>query len=119
MPPSLTNMYDASFDSNGFVELYNNQLVIEPDTAIETSITHIPGGNTTVVQSSGLIAQTLDLPIAAEGSIITTLRGLVGSRKTLVTHSGSTSARLLHVKGVQKEYGTYGGYFAVLSFIIG
>ncbi len=114
----LAPYYDGSFDGTGFMELFPNQIAVEPDTAGEASITHIPGGSTTVIQTAGLIAQTLDLAVGMDGAQLTALRGKVLNRATLIYHAGSVNARLMKVKSVHFN-NIHGAYDAVLELIIG
>lgn len=114
----LSDSYDGSFGGTDFMELYEGLAAVEPDTALEFSVTHIPGGNTTVIQSAGLIAQTLDLPIGADAADLAALRGKVGTRATLIYHAGSVNARLMKVKNVRSVYSS-GSYAAVLELILG
>lgn len=115
---TLSDKYDSSFGGTGFLELYEGLAAVEPDTAAEFSATHIPGGNTTVIQTAGLIAQQLDLSIGADAAELTALRGKVLTRAALVYHAGSVSARLMKVKNVRSVYSS-GSYAAVLELIIG
>jgi hypothetical protein len=112
----LSPLYDSSFAGVSFLELFDDGFGVEPDTAEDVTLTRIPGGNTTVIQSSGRIAKTLDLPIGAEGSEITSLRGKVGTSGSLVYHAGTVTARLIGVRQVRKA--AIGGYKAVLNLVI-
>lgn len=114
----LSPHYDGSFGGTGFMEIFDGLAGVEPDTAGDVSITHIPGGNTTVIQTSGLIAQQIDLPIGVDAAELSALRGKVLSRATLVYHAGSGNARLLKVKNV-RFVRTSGAYAAVLELLLG
>jgi hypothetical protein len=110
--------YDGSFGGIGFMELFPNQIAVEPDTAAEFTATHISGGNTTFIQTAGLIAQTLDLAIGADAAELSALRGKVLTHATLVYHAGSVSARLMRVKSVHYN-NIPDAYDAVLELILG
>lgn len=114
----LDTYYDGSFGGTSFVELYEGLAAVEPDTGGESSVTHIPGGNTTVIQTAGLVAKTLDLSIGANTAELRALEGKVLSRATLVYHAGSVNARLMKVKNLRYVYSS-GSYAAVLELIIG
>lgn len=111
---------DASFGGTEFLELFDGRLGVEPDTGVEYSVTHIPGGSVTIVQSSGQAADTMDLPIGCTGANLSSLRTKARSatRATLVWHRGSEQARLVRVKSVQKV-ANVDAYKAVLEFVMG
>lgn len=117
---SLSTFYDASFGGTSFWEQYEGGLAVEADTGVEYSVTHIPGGSTTVVQSSGQAADTLDLPIGVMAAELTTLRTKARSatRASLVWHKGTENARLMKVKNVRKAAG-FDAYHATLEFVMG
>jgi hypothetical protein len=117
---NLSDSYDGSFGGTGFLEIFDGQLGVEPDTGVEYSVTHIPGGSTTIVQSSGQSADTMDLPIAVEAAELSALRTKARSatRATLVWHGGSQQARLMKVKQVRKA-SVADAYKATLELIMG
>lgn len=82
----------------------------------ESTVTHIPGGNTNVIQTSGRSADTLALKIRCTASQLTSLYSAVGSRGTLNYSYGSRTAFLDEISDVQ-EVLTSGKYFATLNFI--
>lgn len=119
----LSDLYDSSFDGISFMELFEESgFAVEPDTGVEYSVVHIPGGSTTVVQSSGQAADTLDLPIGVMSAELASLRSKARSatRGTLVWHrSTGESARLMKVKHVRKAGHGIDGYKCQLEFVMG
>lgn len=116
----LTDAYNASFDSVSFMEQFSGQFALEPDSGVESSITHIPGGDVNVIQTSGQGPRKLDLPIAVAGANLTLLRSKATSatRASLVYHAGTTNARLLSVKSVRAAAAD-DAYFATLELVVG
>ena len=114
----LSPLYDGSFAGVSFFELFDGGFGIEPDRMEDVSITHIPGGDNKVTQSSGLQPQTLELPVGVEGAELTSLKGKVGHSGSLVTHMGTQTARCIGIKQVQKS-GELDGYKAVLVLVMG
>lgn len=116
----LTDAYNGSFDSVSFMEQFAGQLAGEPDSGVESSITHIPGGNVNVIQTSGQGPRKLDLPIAVAGANLTLLRSKATSatRGSLIYHAGTTNARLLSVKAV-RAHAVDDAYFATLELVVG
>jgi hypothetical protein len=116
--PFTSESYDASFKSIGFLELFESSYSsAEQDTEEEIAVQHLPGSNTSIIQSSGRLKTALTLPIAALSSQISSLRAAVGSSGTLAWHKGSQTGRLTKVSGVQKVRGL-DVYKAVLTLYL-
>jgi hypothetical protein len=113
-------VYNGSFGGTSFMELYDGQLAVEPDSGVEYTTVHIPGGDTIVVQTSGRAPRTLDLPIAVKATELTALHTKANNatRASLVYHAGTTSARLMKVKDVRSAP-LVDAYRAVLELVIG
>jgi len=119
--PFLSTSYDAAFDGVDFWELTESGWYVEPDTGVEYSVTHIPGGSTTVVQSAGQATTTLDLPIGVEAADLADLQSKARSarRGELEYHAGTQMVRLMKVKNVRRAGPYSDGYTAVLEFVVG
>jgi hypothetical protein len=109
--------YDGSFAGIGFMELYEGLTAVEPDTAGDVSYTKIPGGNTTVIQTSGLALQQFDLAIGVDAADLAALRGKVLSSGSLVYHAGTRTARLIKLKNPRYVHNS-GSYAAVLELAL-
>lgn len=106
--PSISDseVATASFRGTAMMELYSNGATqAESETAEEASVRHVPGGNRSVIQSSGLLQQQITLPVGVTASALTALRGAVGKSGSLVWHGGTRTARLSSVNGVEKVAG--------------
>jgi len=116
----LTDAYDASFGGTSFMEQFPGGYAAEPDSGVEATIIHIPGGNVNIIQTAGQGARKLSLPIACAASELTALRGKANSatRASLIYHAGTTSARLLQVTNVRKQM-VDDAYLATLELIVG
>lgn len=119
MADNLSARYDGSFGGVSFWEQFDNGLsAAEPDIREEATIIHIPGSNNSVIQSTGKIARTLELPVAVMAAQLTSLRAKVGTTGTLVYHAGSASARLTGLSGARKVSLDSDGYLCTLSLVM-
>jgi len=90
-----------------------------PDKVEETAKLHIPGGNTTVIQTFGLQAATFDLPVAVETAQLTALQGKRGTTGTLVcSHGTFTGAFLDGVLRPTQDTTTAGDWKCVLRVTV-
>lgn len=112
---------NASFGGVAFMEQFPQGLAVEPDTGVEYSVTHIPGGSNVVIQSSGQAADTLDLPIVCTAAALASLRTKARSatRATLEWHGADAQARLMKVKSVRKAGPHFDLFEATLELIMG
>lgn len=106
MSVSLSNLYSGSFGSVGFMELYESAMSpAEPDVTEDYTLTHIPGGDTTLLQTSGKVATSFELPVACDGAQKNALRSKVGDDDTLSYHEGEISCHLLAVVDIRRVAG--------------
>ena len=90
-----------------------------PDKVEDSTKLHIPGGNTTVVQTFGLLASTFDLPIAVETAQLTALQAKRGTTGTLIcSHGTFTGAFLDGVLRPTQDTTTPGDWKAVLRVTV-
>jgi hypothetical protein len=118
---SYTLKTNASFSSAAFMEQFPQGFAVEPDTGVEYSVTHIPGGSTIYIQSAGQAADTLDLPIVCTAAALASLRSKARSanRASLIWHRGTEQARLMKVKSVRKAGPHFDLFEATLELIMG
>lgn len=109
--------YTGSFRSTSFQELFDNQNAIEADVLEDISITKIPGGNVSVIQSSGQVSRTLDLAVAAEPADMASLQTKVGTSGSLVYRKGTQTARLVGVTNTRYN-AIWQCYTATLKLIL-
>ena len=114
----LDQYYDASFDGAQFWEGVNGSgLWIEPDEKTVYSVKKIPGGDTSDVILDGKETVLFELPISAEASALSALRGKRDTSGTLIYHAGTVTALLVGVVNVGKSP-HMDGYTATLQFLI-
>ena len=82
----------------------------------DSSVTHIPGGNVNVTQTSGLLADRLSLVIRCTAAELTALEGKVDTTGSLIYSGGTRSAYLDEVDSPQ-EIAASGRFFATLKLI--
>jgi len=115
----LSNYYDSSFAGVSFWEQYESGYSAnEPPVEEEIALMHIPGGNSSVLQSFGRLARRFDLPIAIQVADLATLLTKVGVSGTLVCHLGSISARLTKVDNIRAANRGLNARKATLSFTL-
>jgi hypothetical protein len=113
----LLTAYDGTFKSIGFMELYADGVTgAQPDTEEEVTAQHIPGGDRTVLQSSGRLIGSFTLPVGVEAAQLASLRAAVGSSGSLVWSGGTRTARLSKVSGVVQGWGSGAGMFKAQLF---
>ncbi len=112
--------YDGSFDGVGFMEQYSSGYAVEPDSSTNYTLTSIPGGNKFTTDVMGTNPDKLDLTVALAGAQLALLRSKARNavRGSLVYHAGTTSARLMAVKGVRSQM-VDDAYLATLEFVMG
>jgi hypothetical protein len=107
----------GSFRSNSFEERGQGGQTFDVwGRSADVSVTHIPGGNTTVIQSAGLNADRLNLRIKCTKAQLDALRNVVGTSGSLVIAYGTRNAFLEAIADVQEIY-VHEEYFATLAFI--
>jgi hypothetical protein len=107
----------ASFGSISFSERgQNGQFFPAWSRASKHTVTEIPGGNVSIIQTAGLSADRLQLTIRCTGSQLASLYGAVGAIATLTYSYGSRSAFLAQVDGPAEILAT-SKYFATLHFV--
>lgn len=82
----------------------------------DVQVIRIPGGNTNVIQSSGIAADRLNLRIRGTKSEMDALRNLVNTSGSLVYSYGTRNAFLQAISDPQEVLAS-GLYFATLQFI--
>jgi len=82
----------------------------------EVEVVHIPGGNTSVIQTAGRMADKVTIKAKVTKANYTTLLGLVGTKATLDFSYGSRSAVLLSI-GDAVEKLSYDVYIISLNFV--
>ncbi len=118
MTLDLTSSYDASFGGVSFMELVDGAFTTPGGDLIEDfALLHIPGGNTSVLQSFGMLAQQLDLSIAINGTTVAALAAKAGTSGTLVYHGGSISARMTGITQPRKDVLGGGTWNMTLKFV--
>lgn len=118
MALDLSPIYDSSFGGVSFLELVQDAFTFPgADLSEEFALLHIPGGNTSVLQSFGFQAQQLDLSIAINGSTVASLVAKAGTSGTLVYHGGSISARLTGITQPRKDVLGGGTWNMTLKFV--
>lgn len=112
---------DATFDGNSFHESFDGGLGgPAPDTLLDYTAYHVPGGDTTVIISSGKAAQTFDVPAVFSSVSLAIFQAAVGDTGTLSYSGGSVTATLIGVVGARREQGAFGAityYRGALRFI--
>src|SRR5262245_51673703 len=83
----------------------------------EYSLTHIPGGNTSVLQTSGKQADMLSLPIQCTTAQLASLYAAVDTIATLTYSYGTRNAYLTGVTNVEEQLAGKDVYFATLKLI--
>jgi hypothetical protein len=83
----------------------------------DSSVTHIPGGNISIIQTSGLTADTLSLVIRCTEAELTALYGKVNTVATLDLGWGSRSAYLDEIGNVDEQLAEQDTFFASLAFV--
>jgi hypothetical protein len=82
----------------------------------DSAATHVPGGNVTVIETSGLAADRLSLGIRCSGAELTALYAKVDTIGTLIFSGGTRSAYLDEIDGPAEVLAS-GKYFATLKLI--
>lgn len=83
----------------------------------DSTVTHIPGGNTSVYQTSGNSADTLTLPLKLTEAQLTSLYGKVGASGTLDLDWGSRTAILDEISNVDEILADRDVFLATCTFI--
>lgn len=117
---ALSQYYDGSFSSVSFFEQVDGAFTSAgPDKVEDAAKLRIPGGNTTVVQTFGLLAATFDLPIAVSTAQLTALQAKRGTTGTLVcSHGTFTGAFLDGVLRPTQDTTTDGDWKCVLRVTV-
>jgi hypothetical protein len=90
----------ATFRGISFIEEDDGPAV--PGREEDVTPTHIPGGNVTVIQSSGNLIQTFECKAVVSRSALNSMVGFVGSSGSLVTYHATRSARLSKVAPAER-----------------
>lgn len=101
---ALSSIYDASFGSIGFLELFDGGLS-GPEAGVAEVFTeyHHDGSDDTTLVLFGKQIRTLELPIACMAAQRTSLEGAQGSTATLTYHRGAESGwTLIAVRDMRK-----------------
>jgi hypothetical protein len=107
----------ASFKGNEFSERgQGGQMYDAWSREADIAEIHIPGGNTTVIQSAGLSADKLALRIRCTQAQLDALRNVVGTSGSLVYSYGTRTAFLRNISDVQEILAS-GKYYATLNLI--
>lgn len=107
----------ASFKGNSFSERGQGAQMFDAwSREADISEIHIPGGNTTVIQSAGLSADKLALRIRCTREQMDALRNVVGTSGALVYSYGTRTAFLRSITDPQEILDS-GLYFATLNLI--
>ncbi len=107
----------ASFGAISFGEGQGGRTYPVWGRAAEYSLTHIPGGSTTILQTSGRQADTLNLPIQCTAAQLASLYSAVDTVATLTYSYGSRSAYLAEVSNVEEQLAGKDLYFATLKLV--
>jgi hypothetical protein len=107
----------ASFGAISFGEGQGGRSFPVWGRAAEHSVTHIPGGNISILQTSGKQADTLSLPIQCTAAQLASLYSAVDTVATLIYSYGSRSAYLSEVSNVEEQQAGQDMYFATLKLI--
>jgi hypothetical protein len=107
----------ASFGGTAFGERGNNAATFPRwKRAAVFSVTQIPGGNTTILQSGGRTADTLSLRVRCTEAQLTALYAKVDTTATLVIAAGTRSAYLAAIE-VEEVLAGRDVFFATLELV--
>lgn len=111
---------DGSFSGTQFMQRFDQGWSPEDyETAADTTILRPPGSDTVIVQTSGKVARTLTLPVYCTAAALSALRSSVSSSGSLSYWGGTTTARLLAVRGVRRVSKPHQDYHqAQLDFLL-
>lgn len=102
--PSLTTYYNASFRSSSFWTQDDGPFSSPgADLDEEAALIRFPGGDNFEYQSFGLAVQTIDLPIAINGSDLAALVALHRTSGNLIYNGVTRSARLKGITTPQRD----------------
>lgn len=107
----------ASFGSIQFGEGQGGRTYPVWGRAAEYSVTHIPGGNTSIIQTSGKMADRLQLPIQCTAAELASLYSAVDTVQTLTYGYGSRSAYMAEISNVEEQLAGKDLYYATLTVI--
>lgn len=117
---AFSDYYNATFDSVGFMEEYSGRFSApRPSKELEYTARKVPGGDITVVESTGKVKKEFTIPIACLEAQLDLLESKVSSKKTLVRTIGTFNNIVLLKVTDQKEFSNGGEdiWRANLTFI--
>lgn len=116
---AFSDYYNATFDGTGFMEQYQSHFSApRPAKKLEYTSRKVPGGDRTIIESTGIVRAEFSVPIACLEANLDTLESKVGSKKQLVRRIGTLSnVVLLAVQDQVRIQGSEGIWKATLVFI--
>lgn len=107
----------SSFGGSEFGERGSGTTFPRFERSAVFSVTQIPGGTTTILQSAGRTADTLNLRARVTEDELNALLGKVDTQASLVYSGGTRTAYLAKISGVEEVLAGRDVFFATLEFV--